>query len=116
MIFGLIGLGAGVLSGLVGIGGGIVIVPALVYFAKFSQLEAQGTTLALLTLPVVILGSYTYYKSGNVNFLAVGIMAMTFLVGGLLGSKIALNINHVTLSRLFGLLLLIIGMKMILTK
>jgi uncharacterized protein len=51
----VIGIAAGMLSGLVGIGGGIIIVPALVYLLAFSQKQAQGTSLAILLLPVGIL-------------------------------------------------------------
>ena len=60
----LIGLGAGVLSGLVGVGGGIVMVPALVFFLQYTQHQAQGTSLAVLTLPVVIFASVYYYQQG----------------------------------------------------
>ena len=45
----LIGLSAGVLSGLVGVGGGIIMVPALVFFMQYTQHQAQGTSLAVLT-------------------------------------------------------------------
>ena len=57
----LIGLAAGMLSGLVGVGGGIIMVPALVFFMQYSQHQAQGTSLAVLTLPVVIIASIYYY-------------------------------------------------------
>ena len=63
----LIGLGAGVLSGVIGIGGGIVIVPALVYFIGFSQKTAQGTSLAILLLPIGLLGVLQFYKAGYVD-------------------------------------------------
>ena len=57
----LIGLAAGMLSGLVGVGGGIIMVPALVFFMNYTQHQAQGSSLAVLTLPVVIIASITYY-------------------------------------------------------
>ena len=57
----IIGLSAGMLSGLVGVGGGIIMVPALVFFMHYTQHQAQGTSLAVLTLPVVILASLYYY-------------------------------------------------------
>ena len=74
----LIGLAAGMLSGLVGVGGGIVIVPALVYFLGFSQHTAQGTSLGLIMLPVGILGFLQYYYSSQkagtpINFYVIGI-------------------------------------------
>ena len=58
----LIGLAAGVLSGLVGVGGGIILVPALVYFLNYNQHQAQGTSLGVLTFPVTILAFLTYYR------------------------------------------------------
>ena len=65
----LIGLMAGVLSGLIGIGGGIIIVPALVYFIGFSQRTAQGTSLAILLLPIGLLGVIQFYKAGDLIFI-----------------------------------------------
>ena len=50
----LIGAASGILGGMVGVGGGIIIVPALVYFLGFSQHTAQGTSLGLIMLPVGI--------------------------------------------------------------
>ena len=58
----LIGLPAGVLSGLVGIGGGIILVPILVFFLGYTQYQAQGTSLAVLLLPVGILAFLNYYN------------------------------------------------------
>src|ERR1043165_6025265 len=82
-----IGLLAGMLSGLIGVGGGIIIVPALVYFLGFSQKEAQGTSLGLLLLPIGILAVMNYYNSKLIDVKVVAIMAIAFVVGGFLGSK-----------------------------
>src|SRR6476469_3089299 len=97
----LIGLAAGMLSGLIGVGGGIIIVPALVYFLGFSQHEAQGTSLGLLLLPIGILAVLSYYNKGYIDIKYVGIMAVGFLLGGYLGSKLALSISEITLKRIF---------------
>src|SRR6187399_80637 len=88
----LIGLSAGVLSGLVGVGGGIIMVPALVFFMNYTQHQAQGTSLAVLTLPVVILASLYYYhqcqKLGTpIDLKIVGLLAGGFIIGGFFGSK-----------------------------
>ena len=85
----LVGIAAGMLGGLVGVGGGIIIVPALVYFVGMNQHSAQGTSLALIMLPVGILGVLQYYKSGNVDFRIVGILAIGFFIGSFFGSKLA---------------------------
>ena len=111
-----IGLMAGILSGMIGIGGGVVIVPALVYFMNMSQHEAQGTSLAVLLLPVGILAVYYYYQAGFVDFRSSLIIAVTFVVGGLIGSKIAIAVDQNMLKKLFGIFMLLISLKMILGK
>ncbi|MFY8045883.1 MAG: TSUP family transporter, partial [Chitinophagaceae bacterium] len=96
----IIGLVAGMLGGMVGIGGGLVIVPALMYFLAFSQHQAQGTSLGLLVLPVAILAVLNYYKSGFVDFRVVGLLAIGFVVGSYFGSKMALSVPQLTLKRI----------------
>lgn len=109
----LVGIAAGMLSGLVGVGGGIIIVPSLVYFIGFSQKTAQGTSLGLILLPVGILGIMQYYKQGHVDFKVVGILAIGFLAGSYFGSKIALSISQETLKKVFAVLMIIIAIKML---
>src|SRR5687768_9658297 len=114
----LIGLAAGVLSGLVGVGGGIIMVPALVFFMSYTQHQAQGTSLAVLTLPVVILASiYYYYECRNagtpIDLRIVGFLALGFLVGGFLGSKMALAINQDLLKKIFAVILFYTAFKML---
>ena len=87
----LIGLAAGVLSGLVGVGGGLIVVPGLIFFLGFSQHQAQGTSLGLLLLPVGILAVINYYNKGNVDEKVVAIMSVAFIAGGWLGSNLALR-------------------------
>lgn len=108
----LIGLAAGILSGLVGVGGGIIVVPALVFFLGFTQQQAQGTSLGLLLLPVGILAVMNYYKQGHIDIRVVAIMAVTFIVGGWLGSKWALSIPEITVKRIFAVVLFYSGFKM----
>jgi uncharacterized membrane protein YfcA len=109
----LIGLLAGILSGLIGVGGGIIIVPALVYFLGFNQHEAQGTSLGLLLLPIGILAVLSYYNKGYIDIKYVGIMAVGFLLGGYLGSKLALSISEITLRRIFAVVLFYTAFKML---
>ena len=108
----LIGLAAGVLSGLVGVGGGIIVVPALVFFLGFTQQQAQGTSLGLLLLPVGILAVLNYYKQDQIDIRVVGIMALAFILGGWLGSRWALALPEVTVKRIFAVILFYSGIKM----
>ena len=113
LILVIIGVAAGVLGGLVGVGGGIIIVPSLVYFLSFTQKSAQGTSLGLLLLPVGILGVLQYYKQGHVDFKVVAILAIGFLAGSYFGSKIALSLPQETVKKIFAIMLLLIGFKML---
>ena len=108
----IIGLAAGILSGLVGVGGGIIVVPALVFFLSFSQQQAQGTSLGLLLLPVGILAVFNYYKQGHIDFRVIGIMAVAFVIGGWLGSKWALSLPEITVKRIFAVILFYSAFKM----
>lgn len=108
-----IGLMAGMLSGMVGVGGGIIVVPALVFFLGFTQKQAQGTSLALLALPVVILAALNYYNQGLVELRVVLVMAIAFIVGGFFGSKIALSVPEEILKRFFAVILFYTGFKML---
>jgi uncharacterized protein len=112
----IIGLVAGVLSGMVGIGGGIVIVPALVYFLTYSQHQAQGTVLFMFLLPIGILGVFNYYNAGHIEFKTAFIMASTFFIGSYFGSKISIGIDQATLKKVFGVILFLVSLKMILGK
>lgn len=109
----LVGIAAGILGGLVGVGGGIIIVPALIYFAGFSQKTAQGTSLALIMLPVGILGVLQYYKQGHVDFRVVGLLAVGFFIGSFWGSKIALSLSQDTVKKIFAVLMILIAIKML---
>lgn len=114
----LIGLAAGVLSGLVGVGGGIILVPALVYFLGYNQHQSQGTSLGVLTIPVTILAFLTYYKDSlqagtPIEFKVIFIIALGFILGGLLGSVLAVRVDQQTLKKFFAVILFYTGIKML---
>jgi hypothetical protein len=109
----LIGLAAGMLSGLIGVGGGIIIVPCLILLLGFSQHEAQGTSLGLLLLPVGILAVLNYYNKGYIDIKVVLIMAIAFVLGGWLGSKISLAVSEIALKRIFAIILFYTAFKML---
>jgi uncharacterized membrane protein YfcA len=109
----LLGLIAGVFSGIVGIGGGIILVPALVYIFGLSQHQAQGTSLGMLMLPVGILAVMQYYKQGFVDYKLVAFIAIGFVVGGYLGGKLAVTIPETLIKRIFALFMIAVAVKML---
>lgn len=112
MQFLLIGLGAGVLSGLFGIGGGVVIVPALVFLAQMAQKTATGTSLAALLLPVGALGAWQYYKAESLDLRAALLIAPGLAIGALVGAKLALQLPSRDLQRAFAIFLVAVAGRM----
>lgn len=112
----VIGIIAGVFSGFIGIGGGLVIVPALVYFFGMTQHQAQGTSLAMMLPPIGILAVLNYSKQGMVDWKIAAILCITFLAGSFLGSKAAISLPAETVKKVFGAIIVIVGIKMIFEK
>jgi len=112
----LVGLLGGVISGMLGIGGGIVMVPALAFLFGLGQHQAQGTTLALMVPPIGLLAAWTYYKAGFVDLKIAAFVCLGFFLGGLVGAKLVVGLPDTLLRKIFGVALLIIAIKMILTK
>jgi len=112
----LLGLSAGILSGFMGVGGGILLIPALVYFFKLTQHQAQGTTLAVLVPPIGLLAAWKYYTSGNVKLSIAAFICLGFFLGGWVGAVIADKIPDLLLKRCFGTILLFFAVRMILGK
>jgi len=113
----IIGLAAGILSGLVGVGGGIIMVPLFVLFLGLTQHNAQGLSLAVMLPPVTFLAVYNYHKAGGgIDWQVALIVSILFIIGGFLGSKIALQIDQRMLKRIFGVVMLIVAIKLIITK
>ncbi len=111
----LLGLAAGVVSGLFGVGGAVVIIPGLVLLVKLKIHTANGTSLAALLLPVGLLGALEYYKRGQVNIPYAAIIAVGLFCGALLGAKLAGSLSDVTLRRAFGAFLLLVSAKLLLS-
>lgn len=112
----LIGIATGIMAGMLGIGGAIIMIPALVFLLGLSQQTAQGTSLAVMLPPIGILAAFNYYKAGQVNIKFALILAAAFIIGSYFGSKFALNIPQTLLKKIFGILLLIVAAKMLLSK
>ena len=113
LILVIVGLLAGALSGFVGVGGGIIIVPAMIYFMNMNQMQAQGVSLALLMLPVGILGVMNYYKAGHIQFSYVLIMAVGFVLGNYFGSKYAMRVPEHKIKFFFALLMFYVAVHML---
>lgn len=105
-----IGLVAGVLSGVFGIGGGVVIVPALIYLAGFSQHRATGTSLAVLLPPIGFAAMWEYYRHDNVNVHAAMIIAAAVFVGGWFGAVVANRASGPYLRLAFGVFVVVLGL------
>jgi uncharacterized protein len=108
-----IGLGAGVLSGVFGIGGGIVIVPALIYFAKMTPQQAAGTSLAALVLPLgAAVGAATYYRAGHLQLKDGLLIALGMALGAFLGAWVSTNMDATMLRKAFAVLMALMAVKL----
>jgi uncharacterized membrane protein YfcA len=116
LLYVLLGLAAGMLSGLIGMGGGMIIVPALIFLFGLSQHQAQGTTLALMLPPIGLPAAWIYYKHGDVNIALASFVCIGFFFGGFLGAKLATGLSTVALERVFGIAMLAISIKMLLAR
>jgi uncharacterized membrane protein YfcA len=112
----IIGLLAGILGGFVGVGGGIIIVPALIFFLGMTQFQAQGTSLAMMLPPIGILAVLNYAKSDNLNWKYALILAGAFIVGGFFGSKLTLSLSPQLVKKAFGILMIVAALKLIFEK
>ncbi|HEY9221175.1 MAG TPA: sulfite exporter TauE/SafE family protein [Lutibacter sp.] len=115
----IIGLSAGILSGLVGVGGGIVMVPLFVLFLGLTQHNAQGLSLAVMLPPVTFLAVYNYHTAGsggNIDWRIALTVSLLFAIGGFIGSKIALQIDQRMLRKIFGVFMLFVAVKLIFAK
>jgi len=112
----LIGLVAGIFSGLIGIGGAIIIIPSLIFLLGMNQYEAQGTSLAVMLPPIGLLAAYNYYKAGALNWKFALVIALAFLIGGYFGSKLTLHIPEVILRKVLAVILVVVAVKLFLSK
>ena len=112
----VIGLMAGVFGGIFGIGGAIIMIPAMVYFLGVDQHTAQGTSLAVMLPPIGLFAAYNYYKAGQVNIWYAIIIAISFMIGGYFGSKIALNLPEQLMKKVFAVFLILTALKLMFSK
>jgi uncharacterized membrane protein YfcA len=112
----VIGAFAGAFGGFIGIGGGLIVVPCLVYFIGMSQHTAQGTSLAMMLPPIGVMAVYNYYKQGQVDFKVAAILSVSFVAGSFFGSKIALALSADQIKKAFGVIIILLGIKMVFWK
>ncbi len=108
-----LGLVSGIFGGVLGIGGGLIMIPAMVLLMGFDQKLAQGTSLAILVLPIGILGAWRYYQAGNVKLNIVLWIALGFVFGAYVGADLVQGLNQMTLRRIFGAVMLVAALKML---
>lgn len=112
----VIGIISGLLAGVFGIGGAVIVIPALVFILGLSQHDAQGTSLAFMLPPVGVLATWNYWKAGHVDWKIALVLSATFVVGAYFGSHLAVNISDKILRRFFGVLMMVMAVKMIFSK
>ncbi len=112
----IIGIAAGIFSGLIGVGGGLIMIPLFILFIGLNQYEAQGMSLAVMLPPVTLLAVLNYHQAGAINWKMAIIVSAFFIIGGYFGSKFALKIDQQTLKKVFGVVILIMALKMIFGK
>lgn len=112
----IIGLIAGILGGFVGVGGGIIVVPALIFFLGMNQFQAQGTSLAMMLPPIGLLAVLNYAKNDNLNWKYAFILAGAFIIGGFFGSKLSLSLSPQLVKKAFGVLMIVAALKLIFGK
>jgi len=111
------GLLAGIIAGGFGVGGGIILIPALVFIFGMSQHQAQGTALAVFSVPIgFIIAASNYHKKGFINYKFAAVLILSFLVGSYFGSLLSVNLPANVMKRGFGALIVIVGLKMVFGK
>jgi uncharacterized membrane protein YfcA len=115
LILFITGIAAGLLSGMFGVGGGVIIVPALVFFFGMSQQTASATSLMALLLPVGLLGVYEYYQAGKITTEHIWfglIVALGLFAGAFFGAKLAIELSSDLLRRMFAVFLVLVAIRL----
>ena len=108
-----IGIISGALISIIGTGAGLIIIPALIFLAHFTEKTAVGTSITLLLPPVGIFAAYTYWKHGNVDIRAALFIIIGFLIGSFVAARIATGLPERELSKIFGVAAILIGIRML---
>jgi uncharacterized protein len=112
----VLGLGAGVLSGMFGIGGGLVIVPMLILILGFDPKTAVGTSLFALLLPTGLLGVLEYWRRDEMRFLPGLLIALGLFCGAYFGARLTGAISASTMKRAYAVFLILVAIYFLLTS
>jgi uncharacterized membrane protein YfcA len=114
--FVLLGICAGILSGLLGLGSGIILVPTLVLICSFEQKSAQGMALAVM-VPMALVGALRYWRNPAIemNVAVIGLIILGALAGALLGTELMARLPGHILRKIFAVVLVIVAVKMFIT-
>jgi hypothetical protein len=118
LVAGIIGLVSGVTSGLFGVGGGIVMVPALLFFLSppiRDIKQAIGTSLAVI-IPTALMGSWKHHHQANIHWLTALSLAPMAILGGYLGAWLTTQIAAENLRRAFGGFVVLVGLRLLFFK
>lgn len=113
LFFALIGLITGLINGLIGIGGGTILIPAMVFLLGEKQHRAHGTSLAII-LPTAVVSAFIYQSNNHMDWGLVWKIAASGMLGGYLGAKLMARIPAPRLKQLFGLFMILAGLRMVL--
>lgn len=107
----LLGVAAGVLSGLLGIGGGTILVPLFMYFLKMDIHVATGTSLAVI-IPTAVIGAWAHSRVGQVDWKVCVIVAVLAALGSYAGVKLNVMLPSDILQKIFAVFLLFIAVQL----
>lgn len=115
LLAGLIGLVGGIISGLFGVGGGVILVPAMMFFLGMGIHKAVGSSLVVI-IPTAIMGAYKHHQLGNVDWRIVLALIPTAILGGYIGAWLTSQISAGNLKRTFGGFLILVGCRLLFFK
>jgi uncharacterized protein len=103
----VLGVVAGLLSGLFGVGGGILFVPILTWLG-LTQIHAEASSL-LAIIPTVMVGVWRHQRYGNVRWRAAAIVGVASIAAAVGGAQVALSLPESTLRKLFAVLMIAVA-------
>ncbi len=110
-------LGIGILSGIIaslcGVGGGVVMVPAFVFFLKLEQKTAVATSLAII-IPTALMATTQNARSGLVEWRVALVTAISASIFAYFGAGWLKTMSNESLTRIFGTILVVFGLRMLL--